>query len=81
MKKYFLFLLLFTFILSCGRKTNTPVSGEKLTKEKMIEVLLDIHLAEASANQMALNTNAGRDSMLIEYEKIFSKHKVDGRDF
>ncbi len=47
----------------------------------MIEVLLDIHLAEASANQMALNTNAGRDSMLIEYEKIFSKHEVDGRDF
>ena len=72
-------LLLFA---SCNSSTtNTSASKEKLPKEKMIEVLMDVHLAEASINTLDRNKKNGVTEIANQYAVIFKKHEVKAEDF
>ena len=66
MKKEFIYFI-FIFFIACGSpKENIP--ADILPKEKMIEVVTELHIAEASINLNLYNT----DSL----KTIYSKHQV-----
>jgi len=74
MKNLF-FLIATCILLACNGKVEPPVG--LLPKEKMVELLIEIHIADAKAKQLRTN----KDSIQIvfkELEKgIFSDHKVE----
>ncbi len=72
------FLLL---LVSCNSGTDISSSKEKLSKEKMVEVLLDVHLAEASFTVIARNKKDDQSEIKNEYALLFKKHEVQAEDF
>lgn len=73
MKKLLISLL---FLLSCGEPDNKPEG--LLSKEQMVNLLTDIHIAEARANRSQLRSY---DSIQVYYKAlekdVFKKHKTD----
>ena len=73
MKKLIIFFLLLS---GCISEVKPPQSV--LAKEKMVDILIDIHIAEAKANRIQLRSY---DSIQAYYKKleadIYKKHKVD----
>lgn len=70
--KCLFFLLLILLLISCRQNERVvPVSPLVLGKEKMIAVLVDIHIAESAVKLKA-------DSGHVEksFHKILSKHSV-----
>jgi hypothetical protein len=72
-KKLIIFFLLLT---ACIKEEKTPPNI--LSQEKMVDVLIDIHIAEAKANRVSLRSY---DSIQAYYKKletdVFKKHQVD----
>jgi hypothetical protein len=70
--------LIFIFLLlsACVEPEKPPAN--LLTKEQMIAILTDIHIAESKVNMMNLRSY---DSMQVLYRKlesdIYKKHRVD----
>lgn len=83
MKIKYLFLysiLIVSMTTSCYRE---PIySDAHLDKDKMINILADIHLAEAKIAGIKTITNTERDSIMsIYYQTIFNIHNVKAEDF
>lgn len=61
---------------ACVREEEPPQSV--LPKEKMVNILVDIHIAEAKANRIQLKSY---DSIQAYYKKleadVYKKHRVD----
>ncbi|GAA4405835.1 hypothetical protein GCM10023187_24640 [Nibrella viscosa] len=68
---------LLLLVLNCRPLTDKPPAN-LIPKETMVEILTDIHLAEARVSKLALGSS---DSSAIVYRRlerdIFKKHKVD----
>jgi len=73
--------LLILMLSACNTTVSPSFSKEKISKEKMVEVLIDIHLAEASFNVIDRNKKAADSTILNEYSSIFKKHAVIPEDF
>jgi hypothetical protein len=59
MKKIFLIFLLFTILISCtSEEKSISIPETTLSKEKMVSVMLDIHISEATMNMTPINRNA-----------------------
>lgn len=73
MKKLIIFFLLLS---ACVREDQPPQSV--LPKNKMVDILVDIHIAEAKANRIQLRSY---DSIQAYYKKleadVYKKHQVD----
>jgi hypothetical protein len=69
-------ILFFLLLTACIRDEKPP--QHVLTKEQMIDILVDIHLAEAKANRISLRSY---DSIQAYYKKlerdVYQKHQVD----
>ena len=66
------FLLLVSTIISCGDYSEVVVPDDILPKEKMAEVMVDIHMLEA-----AMNINAGVSTETVPQElDVFRSHGV-----
>lgn len=76
-----IFALFLLTIVGCNSTTPPSTSKEKLSKEKMVEVLLDVHLAEASFNVIDRNKTDADSSINNEYALIFKKHEIKAEDF
>ena len=74
MKNIFLVLILLT-VLSCGESDNKP--DDILPKEKMVEMLIDIHILESEIQNLRIK----KDSSHLLYNsferEIFKKNNVD----
>lgn len=80
MKKIVLYSL-FTFFLSCGDSAEGSISipDNILPKEKIAQVITDIHIAEAE-----ISLNAIPDSSLkrpVYLETIFEKHQITKQQY
>jgi len=73
-KKIFFFPLLLT--VACSQSPKPPPGT--LTEDQMINILIDIHVAEAKANSASLRS---QDSVAVYYKvlerEVFKKHGVD----
>ncbi len=76
-----LVVLILLLFVSCNSSNTTASSKDKLPKEKMVEVLLDVHLAEASFTAIDRNKKDAESEMANEYALIFKKHDVKSEDF
>ncbi len=67
-----LLLLVFLFLMAACQEEKKPLP---IPEDKMIDVLVDIHIAEAAGQQMRGRL---KDSMMNEYyEQIGRMHEVD----
>ncbi len=75
MKKYLFITLLVIFFVSC-RQQKEAVPADIIPIEKMVPVMIDIHLVEAAIS----NKNLPRDSSIVVYslyeKDIFKKHNI-----
>lgn len=67
-------------IFSCGEeKKQLSVPDNILPKEKMAQVITDIHLAEAEANLRTLPDSSSKDT--IGFQKIFEKDSISKQQY
>ncbi|ADY51493.1 hypothetical protein Pedsa_0921 [Pseudopedobacter saltans DSM 12145] len=80
MKKLLALFCLFIFLYACS---NDDTSKNIIAKDKMYNILLDMHLADASLDYASNSQNT--DSMLLnaktKYNYIFSKYNIDSASF
>lgn len=79
--KKILFYSLFAFFLSCKDQEEKSISipDHVLPKEKMVQVITDIHIAEAEINLNAIPDSAFKKS--IYFEEIFKEHQITKRQY
>jgi hypothetical protein len=78
MKKY---ILILTFILSillysCARSKKEKVPDDILSKDELVPVLIDIHLAEAGASFSRLESDSFEYYLRSYYYSIFDKYDI-----
>ena len=81
MIKYKLAVFFLFVFVACNSSREPSTSKEKLSKEKMVEVLLDVHLAEATFNVIERNKKSADSIINNEYAFIFKNHNVKADDF
>src|SRR6476646_7295037 len=69
-----------TLLVSCGSKTNS-VPSRIIPKDKMVDVLVDIHLAEAASDNHGLTKPEINLMMASRYDTIFQKHEITFEQF
>ncbi len=75
-------LILISVFFSCSHKQEKEESRNLLPKDKMIQVLLDIHLTEAMMlNGSSLKNVEQMKKTAFEYEKIFKRNDVTPQKF
>jgi hypothetical protein len=82
MKRFFCLLVTAycLLLLSCGEKEKqTTIPANILPKEKMAQVITDIHIAEAEAGIHALPDSTSKG--LISFQKVFEKDTITKRQY
>jgi len=82
LNKSVVFLITVIALMSsaCYREMDFPDAA--LSKEKMIDILADVHIAESKIADYTGWSQEARDSLLvIYYNTIFEMHKVKSEDF
>lgn len=80
MIRHLLALPLICVLSSCGEKeTTVEIPANILPKEKMVQVLTDVHLAEAEANLRTLPDSASKEP--IGFQKIFDKDSITKKQY
>ena len=70
----------FTFLFSCSHKTDS-VPSRIIPKDKMVDVLVDVHLAEAAADNHGLKSPQIDMMMAARYDSVFQKHGITFEEF
>jgi len=73
-------LILFLFISCSQKKLESKPSG-LLSKDKMTDVLVDIHLAEGAADNRKLKSGQIDLMMTTRYKELFQKHEITYEEF
>ena len=78
-KKYFFLISILTLsIVSCTHKNKEVIIPEgTLSKDSMIQILADIHLAESEATLHPYNDSLGIINLPAYYKYIFEHHRID----
>ena len=69
-----------TLLISCTGKTNS-VPSRIIPKDKMVDVLVDIHLAEAAADTRGYTRQEINLMMASKYDTIFQKNETTFEQF
>ena len=78
---HFLFMVLASALFfSCSHEADQTPSNI-ISKDKMIAVLVDIHLAEASADNRLLNLDQINAAMATRYDSLFKEHDINYEQF
>lgn len=79
MKKIFFLLCVF---VSCNSSENEDAGSEHaLPKQKMVEILTDIHIAEAAIKVNAVPVDSIDDYLEKYYDEIYALHKTNKEEF
>jgi hypothetical protein len=77
---FFLFLSSIFILSSCYREPE--LSTRKISDQKMIEILTDVHLAEAKLTEFAAKPEVFKDSIAkVYYNNIFKIHQVKREEY
>ncbi|MET3540945.1 hypothetical protein ABID22_001659 [Pontibacter aydingkolensis] len=76
-----LFYILFCFSLfACGQK-QTKVPDNLLSRDKMVQVLADIHIAESQVESKVIYPDTALMSFNFREKEIFEEHGVTEQEF
>lgn len=75
MKKFFILFIISLACFSCA-KNKPEVPEELIPKEKMVEIIMDVYIAESRVNNFYLEKDSA-ENLYAEFEKrVFEKHEV-----
>jgi len=75
-------LLFFTIVLTSCSKKQVVVPEDVISRDTMIVILSEIHLAEASIQVLSVDMNDSTQNAAYGlYRYIFQKHKITDADF
>lgn len=80
MTKFSLLILIFTLTISCGMQQNN-IPDNIMTKEQIIPILIDIHIAEASFQERGLQGDSLIQNAKNYYTSIYKKHNITEKLF
>jgi hypothetical protein len=80
-RRHFNALLASVFFLSCSPREEEPLPSGILGKDKMVAVLVDIHLGEAAADNRNLSANQVNEVMAGRYSELYARHGITTRQF
>ncbi len=84
MQRKFKFLLLFVsaIILACNSFHSASTEDtEVLSQDQMIQVLTDIHIAEAKVTDLAMSGDTVAITEAKYYQVVFDKNKTNAKQF
>ena len=76
--KHLFVILVFVFFCSCGR--NSAPAG-LLSEDQLINVLIDIHLAEGYVTTFPIHYDSSRMLYPLLEKEVFAKHQVEDSVF
>ena len=76
--RIFLFLTFF-LIFSC--KNDTTDNKKYISKEKMVNILIDIHLIEEKVNQLNFSKDSSKVMFDMLEKEIFQKYNITDEDY
>lgn len=79
-KSLFLYCSLIFFLAACSSGKDSRIPKNVLKKEKMAEVLTDVHIAEGKLNNMPL-TDSTKALARQYYAEIFKIHHITPEEF
>jgi hypothetical protein len=79
-KKYFLPIICFLFS-ACNSEDVKQVPAGLLSKEKMISILIDVHIEESKLMQRNFKPDSGQIAFRNRKEEILKKNGVSQEDF
>lgn len=70
-------------LVSCSEKKADTIKkpDNLIPKEKMILILVDVHLVEGTLSSVSKNELNTQDYSLYYYKSIFAKHKINKEQF
>ncbi|MBY0425086.1 MAG: DUF4296 domain-containing protein [Cytophagales bacterium] len=79
--KVFAWFILSVLLFSCSQFTKNDVPPGVLSESKMVNVLVDVHLAEARANVTTAHLDSAKLYFRIYKDSIFKKHHMTHSEF
>ncbi|MFD2203614.1 DUF4296 domain-containing protein [Shivajiella indica] len=73
MKKTLVFIFILLNLFSCGREKLPPGI---LDEDKMVEILIDIHLAEGLVSTFPIHYDSSRVLYPLFEKEVFRKHQI-----
>ena len=73
----YLYILTFFIITSCYNDINQNI----IEKEKMVEILIEMHLMEESIDILELNADTSKALFLIKEQEIFDSYSVTEKEY
>ena len=78
MKKIIPLVIALAFVLACS--SDKPPEGI-LPEDKMVEILVDIHMAEGVASSLTIPYDSSRKVYPVLEKQVFQKHQVEDSVF
>ena len=75
------FILLLSFMFCSCKERKVEVPPGILSKDKMIDVLVDVHLAEAAPMNHGITTKELNGIMVGKYDDVMKKHTITFEQF
>lgn len=79
-----LFVLALVFFSSCStsvEEEKNTVPENLISRDQMVIVLADIHIAEAYVDNLRKSGHQTKDSSMAYFERVFRKNDIDQSDF
>ena len=73
----YLYILTFFIITSC----NSDINQNIIEKEKMVEILIEMHLMEESIDILELNEDTSKALFHIKEKEIFDNYSVTEKEY
>lgn len=77
--KKLLSILIIVFASACSSENEKP--EDVLSKDEMVGILLDIHLAEARVSQAKMPLDSSLNYYVFLEKGIFEKHRIDSATY
>jgi hypothetical protein len=82
MRKYFFLIVVALFFWACHHQPTAQISNKDvIAKEEMIQLLSDMHLADAAVQGLKINRDSSDKLYKLYYAQIFEKHKTNTTQF
>ncbi|UCS95559.1 DUF4296 domain-containing protein [Echinicola marina] len=73
MKKIIIFIIALSGLLSCAKEGQPD---ELLSEDKMVEIMVDIHLAEGMASSLPVSYDSSKKLYPLFESRVFENHQV-----